>query len=44
MIAEILDEVIAICHLRRVRQDLAHGFGKTSGAIPADHLNFGMAR
>jgi hypothetical protein len=43
MISHILDKVVAIGHLRRVREGLAHGFSKRSGSISTDHLNFGMA-
>lgn len=42
MISQILDKVISISDLNRVRQDLAHGFSKPIGPIPADNLNFGM--
>ncbi len=43
MISQILDEVVAIGHLSRMRQDLAHGFCKAIGPIPADDLNLWMS-
>src|SRR5712692_7267677 len=42
MVAQILDEMVAIRHLSRMRQDPAHCIRKSTGPIPADHLNFWM--
>lgn len=42
MLAQILDQMIAICDLRCMRQNLAHRICKGTGPIPADHLDFWM--
>jgi hypothetical protein len=42
MVSQILDEMIAIRNLSRMRQYSAHCIRKGTGPIPADHLDFWM--
>ena len=40
MFTQVLDEVVPISDLRRMRQCSLHGIRVRTGAIPADHFNF----